>query len=168
MGEIGNEVLDHVHVRQRRDAHFLARALLDRGGAGKAILAVHVHRTGTANAFAAGATEGQRRIIFILDLQQRVEDHRTAIVEVNLERVIARILTRVGIVAIDLEALDVARTVRRLVGHALTGNLAVLGQGEFGHGLRCPPSAPIIIWGRAHEALSASFHHLLPIKAAKA
>jgi hypothetical protein len=102
MGEIGHQVLDHVHVRQRGDADF-ALQILDRGGAGEAVLAVHVHRARTADAFAARTAEGQGRIDLVLDLEQRVEHHRAAFVEIDLELVVARVLAAVGIVAVDGE-----------------------------------------------------------------
>src|SRR3546814_5720482 len=76
--------------RQRRDPD-LALHVLDRGGAGEAVAAVHVHRAGAANPLAAGAAEGQRRVLLALDLDERVEDHRAARVEVDVERVVARI-----------------------------------------------------------------------------
>jgi hypothetical protein len=107
MGEIGDQVLDHFHVRQRGDAD-VALQVLDRGGAGEAVAAIHVHRAGTADAFAAGAAEGQRRVLLRLHLDQRVEHHRPAGVEIDLERIVARILAAVGIVAIDRELADPA------------------------------------------------------------
>jgi hypothetical protein len=115
VGEIRDQVLDHVHVRQRRDPD-LALIILDRGGAGEAVLAVDVHRAGAANALAAGAAEGERRILLALHLDERVEHHRPGLVEIDLERVVARILAAVGIVAVDLELLDPAAGCRRLVG----------------------------------------------------
>ena len=94
--------------------------------------AVHVHRAGAANALAAGAAEGQRRVDLVLDLDQRVEDHRPAVVEIDLERVVARILAAVGIVAVDLEALR---------------PLAALG------GVRAPcPCLILLFFGRVNSA----------------
>src|SRR3546814_3073707 len=61
MREVGDKVLDHVHRRQRGDRD-VALQILDRGGAGEAVLAVHVHRTAAADALAARAAESQRRI----------------------------------------------------------------------------------------------------------
>src|SRR3546814_14026609 len=62
-----------------------------------------------------------------------VDHHRTAIVEINLERVVARIFARVGIVAVDLELLYAGRVSGRLVLRAFALDLAVLRQCEFGH-----------------------------------
>jgi hypothetical protein len=95
-------------MRQRRDGHF-AFAILNRCGARQTILSVDVHRAGSANAFAAGPAEGERTVLLPLHLDQGVEDHRTAIVGINLKRVVAWIFTAVGVVAIDLEFLYFTR-----------------------------------------------------------
>ena len=149
MGEVGDQILDHVHMRQRRDPH-LALHLVDRLGAGERVAPVDVHRTGTANPLTAGTAEGEAGIDLVLDLDQRVENHRPGIVEIQLIGVVARILARIGIVAIDLERLDVLR-VRRRLGRLPLLDLAVLGQEEVGHdrsrfskrqaGRRMPPQS---------------------------
>ena len=47
-----------------------------------------------ADAFAAGAAEGQRRVDLVLDLDQRVQNHRAAGVHVDVVGVGARVLAR--------------------------------------------------------------------------
>jgi hypothetical protein len=47
-------------------------------------------------------------ILLALHLDERVEHHRPGLVEIELERVVARIFAAVGIVAVDLERLDPA------------------------------------------------------------
>src|SRR3546814_6021347 len=74
-----------------------------------------LHRAGTANPFAAGTAERQCRIDLVLDLDQRIEHHRPALVHVHLVGVHARILAGVRLVAIDLESLDVLGPGRCLV-----------------------------------------------------
>src|SRR3546814_19414189 len=83
-----HDALPIFHRGQRGDAD-LTLQILDRGGAGEAVRAVDVHRARSANALAARAAESERRILIGLDLDQRVEDHRPAIVEINLENVVA-------------------------------------------------------------------------------
>jgi hypothetical protein len=90
-GQVRHEVLDHRHVRQRIDLH-RALDLVHALGAGERVGAVDVHRAGAADALAAGAAEGQRRVDLVLDPDQRVEDHRPAIVEVDEIGVDARVL----------------------------------------------------------------------------
>src|SRR3546814_8017081 len=85
MREIGNQILDHIHRGQRGDAD-LTLQIVYPGGAGEAVRAVDVHRALFANALAARAAESERRILIGLDLDQRVEDHRPAIVEIILEK----------------------------------------------------------------------------------
>src|SRR3546814_18361418 len=73
MAEIGNEVLDDPHVRQRIDSRRRIR-FLDESCTGQPVRAVHVHGARTADALPAGAPEGQRRIDVVLDPDERVED----------------------------------------------------------------------------------------------
>jgi len=82
-------------VRQGRDPD-LALQILDRGRAGEAVTPIHVHRARAANPLAARAAEGEGRILLALDLDERVQNHRPAIVEIDLERIVARILALVG------------------------------------------------------------------------
>src|SRR5690606_10745092 len=133
MGEIGDEILDHVHVRQRRDPNLAALDVLDRGRAGEPVLAVEVHRARTANPLAARTTEGQRRILLALDLDQRVEDHRPATVEIDLEPIVAGVLAAFGIVAVYLEGARSLRVGRCLVDAAPGRDLAVLRKRELSH-----------------------------------
>src|SRR3546814_13968180 len=63
----------------------------------------------------------------------RSEDLRAARVEVDVERAVARIFARVGVVAIDLELLHAGRPGRSLVRAPLALDLAVLRKREFGH-----------------------------------
>src|SRR3546814_18318245 len=74
-----------------------------------------------------------RSVDLVLDLDQRVQHHRAALVEIDLERVHARVFARVGIIAIDLERLDVLRFRRGLVDLALLVDLRVLGECDFSH-----------------------------------
>jgi hypothetical protein len=58
--------------------------IVDRLGAGQRVGAVDVHRAGAADAFAAGPAERQRRVDLVLDLDQRVENHRPAAAQIHL------------------------------------------------------------------------------------
>lgn len=51
---------------------------------GERVLAVNVHGTGPANSFATGASEGQGRILLVLDFDESVQDHWAACVKVYL------------------------------------------------------------------------------------
>jgi hypothetical protein len=128
-----DEILDHGQVRQRIDLR-VALDLTDGLGARQRIHPVDVHRARSADAFAARAPERERRVDFVLDLDQRVENHRAAAVHVDLVGVDARLLVRVGVEPIDAECLDVLRTHRRRV--TLAGlDPGILGKSELGHGV---------------------------------
>src|SRR3546814_7134331 len=93
---------------------------------------VDIHRAGAADAFAAGAPEGQRRIDLVLDLDEGVEDHRAAAVEIHLEAVDARVGAVVRIPAVDPEGLGVLRIGWLRPGLADT-DLGIGGKDELGH-----------------------------------
>ena len=59
---------------ERVDLRVLARVTVNAAEARKGVLAVNVHGARTADALAAGAAERQRRIHFILNFNQCVED----------------------------------------------------------------------------------------------
>src|SRR6185437_1485740 len=98
------------------------------------LAAVDVHGAGAADALAAGAAEGQRRIDLILDLDQRVQNHRAAGIEVDLIRIRPRILPVIGIPAVDAKCAHALRTGRRLEGLAMA-DAAVGGESESTHGV---------------------------------
>jgi hypothetical protein len=79
-------------VGERVDLRVLALGAVDTAEACKRVLAIDVHRTRAANALAARAAEGKRRVDLVLDLDQRVEDHGPTLVQVNLVRLQNRLL----------------------------------------------------------------------------
>src|SRR5471030_3190389 len=130
-GEVGYQILHHRHVRQRVDLD-VALHVGNIFRAGQRIGAVDIHRTRAAHAFAARATEGERTVDLVLDLDQRVEDHRAGGVHVDFVGVERWLLAIVGRPAIDLELPDVLGAVRRLVGHA-DADLGIGGQCKLSH-----------------------------------
>ena len=101
MRQVGNEILDDSHIGERIDRCRRAN-LGNKSRAGQPVGAVHVHGAGAADAFPARAAECKRRIHLVLDPEQRIENHRSAIVEVDVESIEAGVRVEIGIVAIDL------------------------------------------------------------------
>src|SRR5690606_39076865 len=130
--EVRNEITDHMHMRQRVDGD-PAGKLLERLEAGQAVVPVHVHRAGAADALAAGAAEGQRRIDLILDLEERIEDHRPAAVHVDPVRVESGAVVLVGMPAIDAK-LRPATAFAALVPGPSFGDARVRWQAKLNHG----------------------------------
>jgi hypothetical protein len=100
--EIRHEVFDDGLVRQRRDRD-VAGKFVPALGAGDGVAAADIHGAGTANAFAAGAAEGERRVDLVLDVDENVEDHRPDLAHVDLVVIPARVAAGFRVVAIDLE-----------------------------------------------------------------
>src|SRR3546814_6339388 len=63
-------------------------------GAGERVGAVDVHGAGAAHTFTAGAPEGEGRVRLVLDLDQRVQNHRRAAVEIDFVGIHPRVFTR--------------------------------------------------------------------------
>jgi hypothetical protein len=59
---------------ERVDLGGFGRGAIDAAEAGEGVLAVDVHGAGAADAFAAGAAEGEGRVEFVFDFDQGVED----------------------------------------------------------------------------------------------
>ena len=97
--QVGHEVLHDRHVRQRIDL-YVAFDFIVGPRTGKRVAAINIHGAGATDAFPAGAPERQCRINLILDLDQRVENHWTAVIHVDLVGVHARVLAAIRIVAV--------------------------------------------------------------------
>ena len=133
MREVGHQVLDHRHVRQRVDLDVASGLVLDRADARQRVDAIDVHRARTTNGFTAGTAQGQGRVDLVLDLEQRVQNHRPAGGQVHLEAVDARVLPVVGRPAVDTERARLL-CIRRRVAFARL-DLGVPRQREFTHGI---------------------------------
>lgn len=105
--QVGDKVPDDVHVWQRVDLGLLGLVLVDLAQTGKGVAAANVHGTGAADTLSAGSSEGQRGILLVLDLQQRVQDHGTTVVQVDLVRLQLWLdLRGVWVPTVDLEGLE--------------------------------------------------------------
>ncbi len=131
MRQIRDQILDHRHVRQRIDLH-VALDLLHSIKAGQRVDPVDIHRAGATDAFAAGPAEGQGRIDLVLDLDQRVQNHRPAGIHVDEIGVDTGVLSVIGVPAIDLELADIGGPFG--FGPRLAGaDRGVLGKRELNH-----------------------------------
>jgi len=105
---VNDQILQHEHEHQGRD-HGLVVVLGHGGEAGQVVAAVNVHGAGAADALAARAAEGEGGVDLVLDLDEGVEDHGTALVHVNVvSHVLGLILWVVGVRSVDIEALEFA------------------------------------------------------------
>ena len=126
-------------MRQRINPH-IALDVVDRLDAGKCVGAVDIHRAGAAHALTAGAAEGQRRVGLVLDLDQRVENHRSAIVEIDRVGVDYRIAAVIWVPAVDPELAQPPRIRRRRPGRA-GADLGIPWKGKLRHVSRTAPWA---------------------------
>ena len=90
----------------------------------KVVLPVDVHGAASADALTATPPEHERRVVLVLDLEQRVEHHLARLVQVQLVVHQPRPLRRVvRVPAVDLEGLHALRLLlrRRRVAHRRHG-----------------------------------------------
>ena len=106
VGHIYDQVLEDEHVAQRSDECWFAEIGVDFPDAGQCVQPVAVHRAGPADAFPAGAPEGQSGVEVVLDVQQRIEVHRRDLLEINVVAHILGLVIRIfRVVLVDEETL---------------------------------------------------------------
>ena len=130
VGHVWHEILDHVHVWQRVELHGVRARLIDVRQAREGVGPVDIHRAATANALAAAPPEGERGIHLVLNLQQGIQDHRSALVHIDRICRYVRLLVLVRVVPVYLEDLDVTRLPRRILvetGRSDDGRFAFVG-----------------------------------------
>jgi len=106
--EIWNKVLDDIRVWQGLDLDRL-RIRLDVQQACQTVLSVDVHGTGAADTFTARAAEGESWVNFILDFDERIQDHWSACGQVDVVFLQEWLLSGVRIVPVDRELLHLCR-----------------------------------------------------------
>lgn len=105
--QVRYQVLDDVGVRQGVDLDIGRGLGGDSAQASQGVLAVDVHGTAAADALSATPSEGQGRVLLVLDLDQGIQDHGARLVEVNGVGLKLGLLGRgIGIPSVDLERLD--------------------------------------------------------------
>ena len=129
--QVRNKVLDDGQVRQRVDLD-IALDAVDRERACKRIAAINIHRAGAADSLATRTAKCQRRVNLVLDLDQRVENHRPAVIHIHLVSINTWIVSGGWIVAINGELPDISRTFGRRKVLAFR-NARVPGESEFSH-----------------------------------
>lgn len=130
-GQVGDQVLDDVGVRQRVDARLLggvgrdaayvrlvlllssldsAARVTRHTQAGQSVDTVNVHGTATTDTLTAGSAESQGRVKLVLYPDEGVQHHGPGLVEVELVVLHGGLLARlVRVPAVDLEGLHVGR-----------------------------------------------------------
>mmetsp|Transcript_22041 Transcript_22041/g.70405 ORF Transcript_22041/g.70405 Transcript_22041/m.70405 type:complete len:263 (+) Transcript_22041:183-971(+) len=101
---VRNEVLDDVHVGERVDGG--GGLVIDVGKAGQGVATVDVHGARAADALTARAAEGERRVLLVLDLDERIKDHGAALVQVDGVVHHGGLAPLLRVVPVDLKVLD--------------------------------------------------------------
>jgi len=100
------EIFDDVHMGQGINLGGLRGVGFDSAETGEGVGAVDVHRATAANPLPARSPESQRRVQLVLDLDQTIQHHRTASVEIDFIGLLVGLLSRnVRIPSINIEFL---------------------------------------------------------------
>lgn len=113
VGHVRDEILDHIHMWQWVDLHGLVQVTsVDLADASQCVGSADVHRAASANSFAAWPAESQCWVHFVLDLDQGVENHGSASVQVDFVRLhLWLLLGSLGVPSVDVEVLETLSSV---------------------------------------------------------
>jgi len=106
VGHVWHEIFDYVHVWERVDLWNLAAIFVDPGQTRQIVFTVNIHRATTANTFSAGSSETESWILFVLDLDQSVQNHFTGhLVQIQFVFLHNWGLSVIRVPSVDLECL---------------------------------------------------------------
>ena len=84
VGHIGHQVLEDKHVWQGINLGGLGGVfLVNVGKTSQGVDAVNIHGTGTTDSLTAGTTKSERGVLFVFDFDQGIEDHGSALIQVD-------------------------------------------------------------------------------------
>lgn len=107
VGQVGHQVPHNVHVGQRVDLGVFGGVCIYAAETSQGVLAANVHGARAADTFTARATECQRSVLLVLDLEKRVQNHGPAGIQVNVVSLHFGLHLRgVGVPSVDLEFLN--------------------------------------------------------------
>lgn len=127
---VRHEVLDDIHVGKRVDARLLGSVGGDTAQASQGVHTVDVHGTASANTLTATPPEGKSRVDLVLDTDERIQHHRSGLVQVQRVRLhlgLRRWLVRVPSVDVEGLCLCILAGLGLLLGRCLA-----LGDGLAG------------------------------------
>jgi hypothetical protein len=119
IAHVRDQILENVHVREGIYFGGCLSVVVDIGQTGEGVASLDVHGAGSADSLPATPAKGEARVLLVLDLDEGVQNHRTAIVQVDRIRAeVGLLVVLFRVPSIDLKVLD-ALFGRRLVDGAL-------------------------------------------------
>lgn len=107
VGQIGDQVLDDIGVRQRVDTRLLLGVGGNTAQASQSVDSINVHGAATADTLSATSPESQGGVDLVLDSDERIQHHRAGLVQIQAVGLHLGLLGGlVGVPAIDMELLD--------------------------------------------------------------
>ena len=131
VAHVDDEVFQHEHEHERGDGRLGDVFLRDGAQAGQVVPTVDVHGAGATDTLAAAATEGERGVDLVLDLDEGIKEHRAALLGVDVVGNVLRAVVGVArIGAVDVEALHL---ILLILSQALVEFLGVVDLEDVGH-----------------------------------
>jgi len=122
IAHIGDEILENVHVRKGVYLGCRLGVVVDVGKAGEGVASLDVHGAGSTDSLSAAPAKGEARVLLVLDFDEGIQDHRTAIVQIDRVRAEIRLLVVLfWIPPVYLEVLDALFGRSRFHGALQTG-----------------------------------------------
>jgi len=104
--KIWNQILHDIHVWQWVHLGRRLRVIINVGQAGQRVGSVDVHGARSTDPLAARSAEGQGGVLLRFDFEQRIQNHRAAVVQIHWVRADVRLLCLLWIPSVHLEILD--------------------------------------------------------------
>lgn len=103
---VRDKVLDNIHVGKRVDARLLGGVRGNTAQAGQGVDTVDVHGAATADTLTATPPESKGRIDLVLNADERIQHHRSGLVQVEGVRLHLGLRGRlIGVPSVDVEGL---------------------------------------------------------------
>jgi len=107
ISHVGHQIFQHVHVREGINFRRPFGIVVDVRKTRQRIRSLDVHRARPTNPFSAAPTERQSGILLVFDFQQRVQHHRSALVQIDgVRRQVRFLVFDFGIPPVHLEVFD--------------------------------------------------------------
>lgn len=107
VAHIGHQILNDIHVGKWINLGRHLGIVVNVREACQRVVAIDIHGARSTNAFPAGPAKGQCRILFVFDFEECVQDHRTAVGQIDgIRRQVGPLIGLFGIPTVHLKVFD--------------------------------------------------------------
>jgi len=107
IAHVRDQILQDVHVRKRIYFGGSLGVVINVGETRQSVASLNVHGAGTTDSFTATSAKGETGILFVLDLDEGIQNHGTAIIQIHgIRAQIWLLVVLFWVPSIDLKVLD--------------------------------------------------------------